>query len=63
MKRRLYLIELEWGNRYYARNYNVVATSDEAAVRKAKRQANQEFGKKMRWRTVSLTEKKELVVP
>jgi hypothetical protein len=60
--KRLYLIGLEYGNGIYRKKYNIVAASDEEAVRKAKRQARKDSGRKLKWRTVELSEQSEQLV-
>ena len=60
--KRLYEISLEVGNGIYSKNYNIIAASDEEAVRKAKRQARLDTSRRGGWRTTSFIERPEKVV-
>ena len=54
---RAYEIRVERGDNWRAFDYIVIASTDEEAVRKAKRRATVEAGVKTGWRTSSLKER------
>lgn len=60
--KRVYDVKLEKGARMYAREYTVIASTDEEAVRKAKRTARADSGIKTGWRCVELRERETELV-
>lgn len=60
--KRAYEVKVERGNNWLAASYVVIASSDEEAVRKAKRQAQRDNGIQTGWRCVSLAERDTQVI-
>lgn len=60
--KRVYEVKVERGNNWLAESYVVIASSDEEAVRKAKRKAQDDNGVKTGWRCVELRERSTQLV-